>query len=527
MYKKQIKYLFTFIIVITLAGFGACEGPMGPQGDQGEQGPPGPVGPAGANGSMIHAGEGPPEASLGNPGDFYLDPGSGHLYGPKTTQGWGDPQELGGTEGPQGPPGADGSQILAGSGVPGEDLGSNGDYYLDRDNYDLYGPKTEDGWGTPLHLQGDEGEQGPEGPPGSTSHSDLLNLDADDHSQYLLVNGVRQATDGFAVTGTPGEGIIPIQGEGTRLMWLPFRHAFRAGGVTGAHWNNVNIGIYSVAMGRNTTASGPLSFAMGENSTASSNSAMAMGSSTTASGRASTALGNVTTASGTASTAMGSSTTAAGNYSTVMGLRTIAATDHSLTIGNYNDANTSGDNTLFVAGNGSDNNNRSDALRLDFDGNLTIAGTLTESSDRRLKTGIEPLKTDVLDQLGHIRPVRYRFKEGTGHPAEEQIGLIAQEVQEQFPELVSAGKDGSLSLSYSKFSAVLLKAVQEQQAEIERLQAEVRRVNRLETKLFELQTALQKNNPQPEVPLKISGPGLLILFIVSGAGFFLLSRRQV
>jgi hypothetical protein len=529
MNKKQNKYLFTFILVITLAGFGACEGPMGPQGDQGEQGPPGPVGPAGANGSMIHAGEGAPEASLGNPGDFYLDPGSGHLYGPKTTQGWGDPQELGGAEGPQGPPGEDGSQIFAGSGVPDEELGSNGDYYLDRDNYDLYGPKTEDGWGTPIHLQGPEGEQGPEGPPGSTSHSDLLNLDADDHLQYLLVNGVRDALDGFAVTGIYQSGTIPIEGEGTRLMWYPGRAAFRAGLVDGEgeQWDGANIGAISVALGYNTTASSFASTAVGDGTTASGTRSTAMGRNTTASGLYSTAMGINTTASGTVSTALGSGSIASGIASTTLGQGTIAASSHSLSIGKFNDRNNSGDNTLFVAGNGSGNDDRSDALRLDFNGNLTIAGTLTESSDLRLKTGIEPLKTDVLDQLGDIRPVRYRFKEGTGHPEQEQIGLIAQEVQKQFPELVSTGKDGSLSLSYSKFSAVLLKAVQEQQAEIERLQAEVRRVNRLETQLAGLQAALQKNYPQPEVPLKTSGPGLLILFIVSGAGIFLFSRRQV
>lgn len=282
-----------------------------PPGPQGEQGPPGQVGPAGTDGSMIHAGQGAPDAEIGNPGDFYLDLSNGHLYGPLMAEGWGEPVGLGGTEGGQGPPGEDGedgaegqdgedgSQILAGNGAPVDGQGSEGDYYLDKTNYDLYGPKTTDGWGTPINLQGSEGDQGPEGPAGATNHSDLDNLDADDHLQYLLVDGVREATDGFAVTGTYGSGMIPIEGEGTRLMWYPGKAAFRAGRIEDTEWDDANIGNYSVAMGSSTTASGNVSTAMGEN--------------TTASGIASTAMGFNTTSTSNSSTAMGSSTIAAGN----------------------------------------------------------------------------------------------------------------------------------------------------------------------------------------------------------------------
>ncbi len=57
------------------------------------------------------------------------------------------------------------------------------------------------------------------------------------------------------------------------------------------------------------------------------------------------------------------------------------------------------------------------------------------------------------------------------------IGLLAQEVEAVFPELVSRGSDGYLSVSYGKLSAVLVQALNEQQAEIEdqRAQIEARR----------------------------------------------------
>jgi trimeric autotransporter adhesin len=97
--------------------------------------------------------------------------------------------------------------------------------------------------------------------------------------------------------------------------------AFRAGYVDGSHWNDLNIGQNSVAMGYNTTASQNSSTAMGYSTTASGHSSTAMGGYTTASGWTSTAMGGYTTASGDYSTAMGHSTRASGIYSTAIGRR--------------------------------------------------------------------------------------------------------------------------------------------------------------------------------------------------------------
>jgi hypothetical protein len=161
---------------------------------------------------------------------------------------------------------------------------------------------------------------------------------------------------------------------------------------------------------------------------------------------------------------MGFATTASGTDATAMGNNTTAASGNSLSIGSFNSANTSADGTLFAAGNGSFGS-PSDALVLDQGGNLTISGTLTESSDRRLKTSIRPLNSETLAKLSRLRPVRYEFKNQETHPSGEQIGLVAQEVRNEFPALVSGGADDALSLSYSKLGAVLLKGLQEQQAE--------------------------------------------------------------
>jgi hypothetical protein len=170
-------------------------------------------------------------------------------------------------------------------------------------------------------------------------HGSLSGLADDDHPKYLLVDGVRDASNGFAVTGTHGPGTtIPVAGAGTRLMWYPGKSAFRAGAVVGAFgdptvWDDGNIGEYSLATGVNTRASGDWSTAMGSVTNASGVASTAMGSRTTASDEYSTAMGRATTASGIASTAMGGSSTASGWVSTAMGGGTTASGINSTAMG--------------------------------------------------------------------------------------------------------------------------------------------------------------------------------------------------
>src|SRR5699024_5547897 len=62
-----------------------------------------------------------------------------------------------GKDGKDGKNGQDGSQIYAGRGAPNMKLGNKGDFYLDKSNYELYGPKTGSGWGSPINLKGADG----------------------------------------------------------------------------------------------------------------------------------------------------------------------------------------------------------------------------------------------------------------------------------------------------------------------------------------------------------------------------------
>ncbi|MBU0502754.1 MAG: tail fiber domain-containing protein, partial [Candidatus Omnitrophota bacterium] len=99
-------------------------------------------------------------------------------------------------------------------------------------------------------------------------------------------------------------------------------------------------------------------------------------------------------------------------------------------------------------------------------------------SDIRWKKNISTLN-NPLPKLLRLRGVTFEWKnqEETntpGLPAGKQIGIIAQEIEKEFPELVSTDKDGYKAFSYDKFTAVLLEAIKEQQKEIQEQQNEIK-----------------------------------------------------
>lgn len=103
----------------------------------------------GKNGSTILSGTTAPTLNIGEIGDYYLNKSTYDLYGPKTSDSWGTPINLKGREGSNG---TAGSKIHAGTGIPAQNIGNNGDWYIDTQNKMLYGPKTDQGWGSGLAL---------------------------------------------------------------------------------------------------------------------------------------------------------------------------------------------------------------------------------------------------------------------------------------------------------------------------------------------------------------------------------------
>jgi len=107
-------------------------------------------------------------------------------------------------------------------------------------------------------------------------------------------------------------------------------------------------------------------------------------------------------------------------------------------------------------------------MRLNNLGQLqTTTGTISTLSDARLKDQVHDY-THALNQINALRPVRYHYTDGgkAAFQAEGMhLGFVAQEVQQVFPEWVSAGEDGYLMLSMRGFEAVAVRAMQELSAE--------------------------------------------------------------
>ena len=114
------------------------------------------------------------------------------------------------------------------------------------------------------------------------------------------------------------------------------------------------------------------------------------------------------------------------------------------------------------------------------------AGSYTNASDYRIKENVTDVVDGVLAKVLALRVVNYNIihqpdEDGDVPTQKDEVGFIAHEIQEQFPILVSGEKDDvdgdgnaqHQGVDYAKMSAYLVKSIQEQQALIIQLQADV------------------------------------------------------
>ena len=277
-------------------GATGAEGIQGPPGPQGTTGPQGAAGIAGTDGKTVRYGSGAPAAGLGADGDFYIDTAATKVYGPKVAGAWPagasmigpmGPQGTAGVagpagaQGPQGPQGATGQQgqqgqqgpqgaqgaqgqtgatgpagaagtqwfgwwLNAGETPPAAN-GSNGDWFFNTRNGDVYGPKQNGSWGSvtinltgPQGATGATGATGPQGATGATgatgpqgarnrlrnprfvvnqrAASGTVTLTAGQYGHDGVKGGASGATYTFATSGcdvqitvTAGSIIMPIE----------------------------------------------------------------------------------------------------------------------------------------------------------------------------------------------------------------------------------------------------------------------------------------------------------------------------
>jgi len=88
------------------------------------------------------------------------------------------------------------------------------------------------------------------------------------------------------------------------------------------------------------------------------------------------------------------------------------------------------------------------------------------SSDRRLKENISSIQSG-LSIIEQLKPVRFDYIKGD----KKQAGFIAQDVEKVLPDVITKGEDGMLGMKTESIIPYLVKAIQEQQEEINTLKA--------------------------------------------------------
>ncbi len=114
----------------------------------------------------------------------------------------------------------------------------------------------------------------------------------------------------------------------------------------------------------------------------------------------------------------------------------------------------SGSNILFVV-------NSSNSLTLTSNSG-TFSGTVYAQnfvtlSDKGAKSNIQMIEENILDKLTSLNTYTFTY----GQKAETSIGLLAQEVEELFPEAIQKGAKGEKYINYNSVLTLMLKAIKE------------------------------------------------------------------
>ena len=112
-----------------------------------------------------------------------------------------------------------------------------------------------------------------------------------------------------------------------------------------------------------------------------------------------------------------------------------------------------------------------------FADDLTVSGDVVISSDARLKSNIVSLGS-TLPKLLQIDGKSYEMK------GKQKIGVLAQEIKEVFPELVTEDSNEMLAVNYQGLVPVLINALKEQESKIINQQSQIDELKVLVNKLI-------------------------------------------
>ena len=103
--------------------------------------------------------------------------------------------------------------------------------------------------------------------------------------------------------------------------------------------------------------------------------------------------------------------------------------------------------------------------KLYVDGTIYATGNVIAYSDESVKTNVR----EIENPLARVLNTRGVIYDRIDNEDKDNIGFIAQELEKEFPELVSTGNNGKKGVMYQNMVAVLIEAMKEQNKEIQKL----------------------------------------------------------
>jgi len=326
---------------------------------------------------------------------------------------------------------------------------------------------------------------------------------------FSTINGVTSntsqntVTDDFVFGSNQLADNNATTDDDARLFFDKSKAAFRVGKATGTQWDDANVGNESIVMGTDSQATSGGSIAIGNSSISSGANSMAIGTNNQSLWGLSIAIGNNNIVNAERGIALGTGTETDSYAQISLGLyntkltgfqQFYLATDRLLVLGNGTDDSNRSDaltilkngNTAFSGNVGIGTTTPETTYALNVNGDVNYSGTLTNISDRRYKKNIKQLDNS-LENIQQLEGVEYKMRDSEFPDMKFskglQYGLIAQDLEKIYPNLVKTNEEGYKSVNYTGLIPVLIEAVKEQQVEIYSLEKEYNRIEWLENQI--------------------------------------------
>jgi hypothetical protein len=113
--------------------------------------------------------------------------------------------------------------------------------------------------------------------------------------------------------------------------------------------------------------------------------------------------------------------------------------------------------------------------KLDVEGDIRASSDVIAFSDKRVKENINTVN-NALDTVTKLRGVTYNRKDIDDKST--KVGVIAQEVLEVLPEVVSKDENDMYSVAYGNIAGVFIEAIKELKAEVDSLKQEIKELKK-------------------------------------------------